>query len=186
MGVVADSNVSSCEKTKSEQIEGVQDGNLNDTVKSTAPSPENVAGSENTKIGSSLIERYKSYTSYSRMVFDLKHIIPEGPQPRHSTSPPKHRKFIPSMQIDKEAWESYDGVFQNYASIGVDAVAASALHRYRQAHPERFTGPLKNKILYAYKGMLAAGGIPCAQGPPPPLHTYVELRTKRPQVGWLI
>ncbi len=58
LGVAAkeeDSNVSSREKTKSEQIKGVQDGNLHDTVKFVAHSSRNIASSENAKIGSSYI-----------------------------------------------------------------------------------------------------------------------------------
>ncbi len=46
----ADSEVFPCEKTKSEQIEGVQHGNLHDPVESAALSPGNV-GSENAQIG---------------------------------------------------------------------------------------------------------------------------------------
>ncbi|CAN0560741.1 unnamed protein product, partial [Ectocarpus sp. 12 AP-2014] len=36
-------------------------------------------------------------------------------------------------------WESYDAVFCNYFSFGVDAIAASAFHEHRQAYPQLFT-----------------------------------------------
>ncbi len=71
---------------------------------------------------------------------------------------------------------SYDGVFQNYMSIGVDAVAAYAFHQHREAHPELFTGPIRNKVWYVRKGMIASGGIPCFQPPPLPCAHLLSLR----------
>ncbi len=83
------------------------------------------------------------------------------------------------MTFDQGVWESYDGVFQNYMSIGVDAVAAYAFHKHREAHPELFTGPIKNMMWYVRKGVFASSGSRA----PPPLHTYIELKIRRPQVG---
>ncbi|CAN0143734.1 unnamed protein product [Hapterophycus canaliculatus] len=42
-----------------------------------------------------------------------------------------------------QTWESYDAVFCNYFSFGVDAVAASAFHRHRENHPHLFTSRLR-------------------------------------------
>ena len=46
----------------------------------------------------------------------------------------------------------YTGHICNYMSIGMTARGAMLFHRERQEHPERFTGPLKNKTIYASKG----------------------------------
>lgn len=48
--------------------------------------------------------------------------------------------------LNLKVWESYDGVFCNYFSLGVDAVAASAFHEHREAHPELFKGRLSNQV----------------------------------------
>ncbi len=42
----------------------------------------------------------------------------------------------------------YDGVLCNYLSLGFDASIAYRFHQEREAHPERFTSPLKNKMVY--------------------------------------
>ena len=46
----------------------------------------------------------------------------------------------------------YRGTFCNYFSIGMTARGAFEFHRERESHPTRFTGPLKNKVIYAEKG----------------------------------
>jgi hypothetical protein len=43
----------------------------------------------------------------------------------------------------------YDGVLCNYLSLGFDATVAYRFHQEREAHPERFTSPFKNKMIYA-------------------------------------
>jgi hypothetical protein len=46
----------------------------------------------------------------------------------------------------------YTGHICNYVSIGMTARGAMAFHQERQNHPESFTGPNKNKYIYAKKG----------------------------------
>ncbi|KAL7509710.1 hypothetical protein ACHAXN_011951 [Cyclotella atomus] len=55
---------------------------------------------------------------------------------------------IPSTQF-------FDGVFCNYLSLGFDANIAYLFHHDREAHPERFTSPLKNKLIYVQKSPAA-------------------------------
>ncbi|CAM9764700.1 unnamed protein product [Scytosiphon promiscuus] len=101
-----------------------------------------------------------------------------GPPPRAMPSISVMQKF--------ETWESYDAVFCNYFSFGVDAVAASAFHRHRENHPHLFTSRLRNQLWYARKGFPEAGGYPCGSTPPPPpVSDYVELRVKAtPEAEW--
>ncbi|GMH49484.1 hypothetical protein TL16_g07210 [Triparma laevis f. inornata] len=53
--------------------------------------------------------------------------------------------------------QSFDGVFCNYFSIGLDARVAFSFHKEREEHPERFTSATKNKIKYIQKGITEAG-----------------------------
>ena len=46
----------------------------------------------------------------------------------------------------------YTGHICNYMSIGLTARGAMLFHQERQEHPARFTGPVKNKMIYATKG----------------------------------
>ncbi|CAM9227119.1 unnamed protein product [Phaeothamnion confervicola] len=88
-------------------------------------------------------------------------------------------RFAPVVVQKHKLWESYDGVFCNYFSLGVDAAAAAAFHRHREAHPELFTSRARNQLWYIRKGFPAAGGFPCCSAPPPPpLRSFVTLSVR--------
>jgi diacylglycerol kinase (ATP) len=58
-----------------------------------------------------------------------------------------------SIQVAGEIAEtqSFDGVFCNYFSVGIDARVAFSFHKEREAHPERFKSVVGNKIKYIQK-----------------------------------
>ncbi|KAM3702495.1 hypothetical protein ACJW31_04G030300 [Castanea mollissima] len=51
---------------------------------------------------------------------------------------------------------SYEGVFYNYFSIGMDAQVAYGFHHLRNEKPYLAQGPITNKLIYS--------GYSCAQG----------------------
>ncbi|CAM9384592.1 unnamed protein product, partial [Choristocarpus tenellus] len=65
-----------------------------------------------------------------------------------SSTTPLNRKIrpMPSISVIQnfKSWMSYDAVFCNYFSFGVDAIAASAFHTHREEHPELFTSRLRS------------------------------------------
>lgn len=73
--------------------------------------------------------------------------------------------------------ESYDSVFCNYYSVGLDAVAALAFHEHRTRYPEKFKSQLRNQMYYIQKGFPAAGGF--FHTPPPKLYNILTLQIRR-------
>mmetsp|Transcript_28684 Transcript_28684/g.57379 ORF Transcript_28684/g.57379 Transcript_28684/m.57379 type:complete len:602 (+) Transcript_28684:267-2072(+) len=64
---------------------------------------------------------------------------------------------ISGVDDAKASTQSFDGVFCNYFSIGVDAKVAFSFHKEREEFPQRFTSPLKNKLKYVQKGLTVGG-----------------------------
>ncbi|CAM9873721.1 unnamed protein product [Chrysoparadoxa australica] len=108
---------------------------------------------------------------------------PSG-DPGTSPGTDHHPQPSDALLVKQGTWESYDGIFCNYFSLGVDAVAAAAFHEHREAHPELFTSQMRNQMWYIQKGFPAAGGLPCCVSPPPPpLKKSSTLRVRDPATG---
>ena len=66
--------------------------------------------------------------------------------------------------ISSSSVQVYKGTFCNYFSIGMTARGAMEFHKERESHPKRFTGPMKNKVIYAQKGCgMVCGDCFCHQ-----------------------
>jgi len=78
----------------------------------------------------------------------------------------------------------YNGVFNNYMGIGIEAHGIYAFHRAREANPERFSGRLKNQALMAMLGLPTTGLCGCCC-PAPQLKPRLKLSVRRaaPQGG---
>ena len=63
-------------------------------------------------------------------------------------SPKKSNKFATETNVTTQY---FDGLFCNYFSLGFDATVLYLFHQDREAHPEKFTSPLKNKLVYVEK-----------------------------------
>ena len=98
---------------------------------------------------------------------------------RESTVLERGRTFSISMDVSKSRWSedevSYEAIFTNYFSFGLDADIAHEFHRTREEHPEWFSSQLKNKAMYGRYGMLAGGACPCVRSPPPVLNASMPM-----------
>lgn len=107
---------------------------------------EKLAEEEKQLIPEILGESYKSSES-SLNSFKLLHTLIESDESPTTTSKSSEDTEITNTSVPiNEA--VYDGVLCNYLSLGFDATVAYRFHQEREAHPERFTSPLKNKLVY--------------------------------------
>ncbi|KAK7291904.1 hypothetical protein RIF29_07446 [Crotalaria pallida] len=88
-------------------------------------------------------------------------LMPEGTH----VDPPHSLKLTEEFTLDQglepegelaEKVKSYEGVFYNYFSIGMDAQVAYGFHHLRNEKPNLASGPISNKIIYS--------GFSCTQG----------------------
>ncbi|XP_057749151.1 diacylglycerol kinase 7-like [Arachis stenosperma] len=87
--------------------------------------------------------------------------MPDGTpmDPPHSLKHTEDFTIDQGMEIEGELPEkmtSYEGVFYNYFSIGMDAQVAYGFHHLRNEKPYIASGPITNKIIYS--------GYSCTQG----------------------
>ncbi|KAL9185402.1 hypothetical protein ACHAXT_003179 [Thalassiosira profunda] len=73
----------------------------------------------------------------------------------HVTASQKKAQNSAKMNMSEPSHQLFDGVFCNYFSLGFDATIAYHFHQEREAHPEKFTSPTRNKIVYVEKSPLA-------------------------------
>ncbi|XP_031255213.1 diacylglycerol kinase 7-like isoform X2 [Pistacia vera] len=79
--------------------------------------------------------------------------------PPHSLKPIEECALDEGLQIEGDLPEkvvSYEGVFYNYFSLGMDAQVAYGFHHLRNEKPYLAQGPITNKLIYS--------GYTCTQG----------------------
>lgn len=108
---------------------------------------EKLAEEEKQLIPEILGESYKDSERESSMnSFKLLHSLLE---PDESSEVSKRgMKVKENSATSVSSNDVYDGVLCNYFSLGFDATVAYRFHQEREAHPEKFTSPLKNKLVY--------------------------------------
>ncbi|XP_044464858.1 diacylglycerol kinase 7-like [Mangifera indica] len=95
---------------------------------------------------------------------DSWHVVIQMPvgvvvDPPHSLKPADECALDEGLQIEGDLPEkvvSYEGVFYNYFSLGMDAQVAYGFHHLRNEKPYLAQGPITNKLIYS--------GYTCTQG----------------------
>lgn len=70
----------------------------------------------------------------------------------HALKPQRHSLLTQDGELDRKSHgnvSSFDGVFHNYFSIGMDAQVAYGFHHLRNKRPYLARGPFSNKMVYA-------------------------------------
>mmetsp|Transcript_6190 Transcript_6190/g.14022 ORF Transcript_6190/g.14022 Transcript_6190/m.14022 type:complete len:574 (+) Transcript_6190:123-1844(+) len=68
---------------------------------------------------------------------------------------PELKRSKKQMNMSEPSTQVFDGVFCNYFSLGFDATIAYLFHHEREMHPEKFTSPFRNKLVYVQKSPYA-------------------------------
>ncbi|KAF2535591.1 hypothetical protein F2Q68_00019258 [Brassica cretica] len=79
--------------------------------------------------------------------------------PPYSLKPAEENELDQGLDVGVDAplvAKSYEGVFYNYLSIGMDAQVAYGFHHLRNTKPYLAQGPISNKLIYS--------GFSCTQG----------------------
>ena len=97
-----------------------------------------------------------------------------GPQTPASTGSSSAASTAPAASTARE----YNGVFNNYMGLGIEAHGIYAFHSAREAHPERFSGRLKNQALMGALGLPTTGLCGCCC-PAPQLKPRLKLSVRR-------
>lgn len=97
-----------------------------------------------------------------------------GPQTPASTGLSSAASTPPAVSTARE----YNGVFNNYMGLGIEAHGIYAFHSAREAHPERFSGRLKNQALMGALGLPTTGLCGCCC-PAPQLKPRLKLWVRR-------
>lgn len=95
-----------------------------------------------------------SWQVVMKTIPNLEVAFPHALHPQHHI-PPSDEGEDPKSQNDDNV-ASFEGVFYNYFSIGMDAEVAFGFHNLREKRPQIAQGPISNKLIYS--------GCSCVQG----------------------
>ena len=101
----------------------------------------------------------EEYRRQKTLTTDLLQSLMDDDETYVGTTKSSRRRQQNQLTMSKPSTQVFDGVFCNYFSLGFDAQIAYLFHHEREQHPEKFTSPMKNKIIYIQKA-------PCAMRAP--------------------